>query len=454
MGKKTWFIQRTKQNINLLSKDPNYKPNRDELIELEKKYVDNPTDFRRKDRDRLEYLKKTETESIQNEKRRIYKGENKDLSKYNEVFKSSSETKVSTVLKKQQKDAAKDQEKNEFKSTVESLRGAGVSDKDSIIKAKKMLANKYSAAQIKEMASAYSGDNIFSYLKYGTFQPDQTSSDQVNTPYAYPDNSNNLDRAKGAFSLADSSVNVGNLQPLMKSKFLNMAEDRFRKTGQPITVTSGWRSSEKQKELHDKYPWKAAKPGTSAHERGMALDTPDGDKLAREGYLNKYGFERKARMKGGALEPWHIAPAGTTTSVPGPQAVGDDMSNQPNFKVVAKYFNYAKSLIDNIDKEAKITPNFQANRIGKMVAEREPIKSPEVTGKPTKEITLLSDIKDLLKKSNQANNNEKQETGKASPTPPTSIGGAPTYKPLSECLPSGTLLTLYHNYITSFGGGY
>jgi zinc D-Ala-D-Ala carboxypeptidase len=50
-----------------------------------------------------------------------------------------------------------------------------------------------------------------------------------------------------------------------------------RLLGQPVPVTSGWRSPARQQALWDARhtnPYPVARPGTSAHERGMAVDVP------------------------------------------------------------------------------------------------------------------------------------------------------------------------------------
>lgn len=51
----------------------------------------------------------------------------------------------------------------------------------------------------------------------------------------------------------------------------------LRQYGIPVTVTSIYRSPQKQAELYAKYlagkmPYVVAKPGTSRHERGLAID--------------------------------------------------------------------------------------------------------------------------------------------------------------------------------------
>jgi LAS superfamily LD-carboxypeptidase LdcB len=86
-----------------------------------------------------------------------------------------------------------------------------------------------------------------------------------------------------------------------------MALDYKNETGKDITVTSGYRSVQKQAELYAKDPTKAAKPGSSLHNFGYAIDvnSSDANKLSTLGLLDKWGFSRPLMGMG---EPWHIEP--------------------------------------------------------------------------------------------------------------------------------------------------
>ena len=47
--------------------------------------------------------------------------------------------------------------------------------------------------------------------------------------------------------------------------------------GQPVPITSGWRSTEAQAVLYENRatnPYPVAPPGSSMHERGLAIDVP------------------------------------------------------------------------------------------------------------------------------------------------------------------------------------
>lgn len=107
--------------------------------------------------------------------------------------------------------------------------------------------------------------------------------------------------------LASSDINLNGLDASTRRLFLGMAEEYGQMTGKSIQVNSAFRSFEAQKRLHEQNPRKAAAPGKSLHEFGLALDinSSDADQLEKLGLMKKYGFTRPV---GG--EPWHTEPAG------------------------------------------------------------------------------------------------------------------------------------------------
>jgi hypothetical protein len=69
---------------------------------------------------------------------------------------------------------------------------------------------------------------------------------------------------------------VGSATGLVPELAAALAE-AARLLGQPVPVTSGFRSREQQQRLHDSRgtnPYPVARPGTSSHERGRAVDVP------------------------------------------------------------------------------------------------------------------------------------------------------------------------------------
>jgi hypothetical protein len=108
--------------------------------------------------------------------------------------------------------------------------------------------------------------------------------------------------------LNKADVNISNMNPDFMKLFNGMVEEYGEKTGKSVMVTSAWRSTAKQRELYNRLPrGRAARPGSSLHEFGLALDvnTADLDAMDKMGLLRKYGFTRPI-----AKESWHIEPAG------------------------------------------------------------------------------------------------------------------------------------------------
>lgn len=102
---------------------------------------------------------------------------------------------------------------------------------------------------------------------------------------------------------------IYNLDPNVKELFTGMAKEYNALTGKSIPVNEAFRSYEDQAALYKKMPGKAAKPGNSTHEMGLAIDI--NSEVSREldklGLLRKYGFSTTI---GG--EPWHLEPIGVS----------------------------------------------------------------------------------------------------------------------------------------------
>lgn len=102
---------------------------------------------------------------------------------------------------------------------------------------------------------------------------------------------------------------IYNLDPNVRELFTGMAKEYNALTGKTIPVNEAFRSYEDQAALYAKMPGKAAKPGNSTHEFGLALDinSKEADELDKLGLMRKYGFTRPI---GG--EKWHIEPIGVS----------------------------------------------------------------------------------------------------------------------------------------------
>lgn len=108
-----------------------------------------------------------------------------------------------------------------------------------------------------------------------------------------------------------SGVNMAGLNPTVRNSFYTMVGELFatKKPRAKVIVTSAFRSREQQEQLWKQKGQdtsKVARPGTSRHEKGYAIDidnksTGNGDLLESSGLLRKYGFSRPLKN-----EPWHI----------------------------------------------------------------------------------------------------------------------------------------------------
>lgn len=122
-----------------------------------------------------------------------------------------------------------------------------------------------------------------------------------------------LDGADGMqFLKLGKGVNVKDLHPGTLKLLLGMAQEYGSLTGKSIQINDGFRSMEQQAALHSANPAKAAKPGLSLHQYGLAVDvnSADADALEKLGLMKKYGFTRPV---GG--EPWHMEPAGIQRNI-------------------------------------------------------------------------------------------------------------------------------------------
>jgi hypothetical protein len=111
----------------------------------------------------------------------------------------------------------------------------------------------------------------------------------------------------GQYIKLQPGVKLDGLNPQLLENFKGMAQEYGELTGKKIIITSGARSKQEQEALFKRNPKKAAPPGRSLHEFGLALDVNSADlnEMEKYGLMKKYGFTRPI---GG--EPWHTEPAG------------------------------------------------------------------------------------------------------------------------------------------------
>lgn len=104
-----------------------------------------------------------------------------------------------------------------------------------------------------------------------------------------------------------NGANMSGVDSGFMQRFTAAAQEYYAATGNPVKVTSGFRSFEDQERLKKQKPNLAATPGKSMHEYGYALDIDSGtaNQMAAMGLFDKYGIIRPV-----GNEPWHIEPSG------------------------------------------------------------------------------------------------------------------------------------------------
>jgi len=119
-------------------------------------------------------------------------------------------------------------------------------------------------------------------------------------------------KAEQYILLANKNVSIENIDPNLKNKLLGMVEEYGELTGNKVIFTDGLRTYQQQAELFAKFPNKAAPPGRSLHEFGLAVDADRKalNEMDSLGLMRKYGFTRPV---GG--EPWHMEPAGIQVDI-------------------------------------------------------------------------------------------------------------------------------------------
>lgn len=114
--------------------------------------------------------------------------------------------------------------------------------------------------------------------------PDMLTDEQMTVKLGHNDKT-----GMSTFGLGNRKVTVA---PDFGEKLMRANADMVKATGYPIVVNSSYRTKEKQQELYDELKPKGAKvatPGTSRHEKGLAVDIGNWREAAS--FLKKYGIE-------------------------------------------------------------------------------------------------------------------------------------------------------------------
>lgn len=144
-------------------------------------------------------------------------------------------------------------------------------------------------------------------------------------------------------------VDLSGIDPAVKQRLAAMAAEYEQKTGKKIQVNSGYRDPKKQAELYARIgPPKAAPPGKSFHEKGLAFDinSADANKAIELGLFEKYGFKRPV-----SGEPWHIEASETrggpafadNPASPGTAVAVVDKSGKPGIPATGKSVELAST---------------------------------------------------------------------------------------------------------------
>jgi len=109
------------------------------------------------------------------------------------------------------------------------------------------------------------------------------------------------------FNSGVSEKDLAGLDPAFLSNLKGMAAEYKDTYGEKISLNSAYRSFDDQKRLKEKYGSRAAAPGSSMHNYGLAVDmnTNNANKAIKAGLFDKYGFNRPV-----SGETWHVEPSG------------------------------------------------------------------------------------------------------------------------------------------------
>lgn len=165
------------------------------------------------------------------------------------------------------------------------------------------------------------GNSGFPGMGFPGFPGNYPGSQQYNNGTGNTHNAGgtgNTHNAGGTGNTGGSANPTGNLVSISGEKVDSSIAPKLqamiaaaKADGVNLDIISGFRSNQEQKALYAKYgPGRAAKPGTSNHEKGMAVDfanTPGAYKWLAQ-HAHEYGLKTNAQA--GGWEQWHVSPTG------------------------------------------------------------------------------------------------------------------------------------------------
>ena len=163
-------------------------------------------------------------------------------------------------------------------------------------------AGQQSAAQANKPTTTGTGVGAITGPETGTGIPERTGT------------AGNLSQGLGNTFTMKEGLNIQGIDSTLQGKLAAALAEYKEKTGKTATITSGVRSREEQERLYQRYlsgqnPYPVARPGTSRHERGIAVDInrADADAMDSLGILQRHGLHRPV-----ANDPVHIEAIGVS----------------------------------------------------------------------------------------------------------------------------------------------
>jgi len=200
------------------------------------------------------------------------------------------------------------------------------------------------------VTSGGGGDQGFDWKKFSA----PAGAPPSEPPGAVSDKKPTTSDLSSVVKVADSGVDLGGLDKGVKIRLASLGSEFQQKTGKKIQINSGYRDPAKQAELYAKYGSpRAAKPGKSWHEKGLAFDmnSSDANQAISLGLFDKFGFKRPVMP----AEPWHIEAIETRGGAafadnpvqPGAPAAVADKSGKPSVAATGKDMSSSSLKEDN-----------------------------------------------------------------------------------------------------------
>lgn len=185
----------------------------------------------------------------------------------------------------------------------------------------KLLASSNAASSInRSNNTSFNGNKTLKDNLYkqdngdGVIKPTKVKQGGSSNPKSTPMAKGGLYKSDGGFNnlIVPKGVRVDGFQPALAENLASMANEYYSMTGKKIPINSGYRSYEDQLALKKKYGSKAASPGKSTHEFGLAFDTntSTANELDKLGLMKKYGLTRPV-----GKETWHVESAGIQNDI-------------------------------------------------------------------------------------------------------------------------------------------